>query len=91
MTAHFVSGIPTSFLLLFGASLLCGCATEEGVVQEHFGESVRHMIAMQTTDPGHGAAGLEGEKAEAVMRAYREDVAKPKEVEKDLVMITLGK
>jgi hypothetical protein len=39
------------------------------------------MIALQTTDPDAGATGLDGEKAENALRAYRGDVGSPKAVE----------
>lgn len=61
-------------LLLLGA-----CATEPE--NTRFGESVRHMIALQTTDPNADASGLDGAKASAALRAYKMDVAKPKTVD----------
>jgi hypothetical protein len=39
------------------------------------------MIALQTADPDAGAMGLDGEKAEQALRAYRGDVGSPKAVE----------
>ena len=62
--------------------LLTACATDPEPDNIRFGESVRHMIALQTTSPNAGARGLDGEKAEAALRAYREDVGSLKSVEK---------
>jgi hypothetical protein len=65
--------LPAS-LILIGA-----CATEPD--NTRFGESVRHMISLQTTDPNANASGIDGPKASAALRAYRTDVAKPKTVD----------
>lgn len=71
--------------------LLFGCATEPDVTQDpDFGQSVRQMIAIQTGDPWAGGTGLDGEKAAAVLRSYRKQVADPKKVEQDLIEINLG-
>jgi hypothetical protein len=71
------------------ASLACGlvlsgCATEPDITQDpDFGNSVRHMIALQTADPGSGGTGLDGEKARNTLRTYREHIGDPKRVEQD--------
>ena len=61
--------------------LIGACATDQDWDNPRFGESVRHTIALQTTDPDAGARGLDGEKAELVFRNYRTSVGSPKSVE----------
>ena len=61
--------------------LLSGCAQDNAVVGEPFGNSVRHMIASQTANPGRSAYGLDGQKAALTLDKYRKDVANPKEVD----------
>lgn len=86
---HSLRWFPVSALLC--GTLLVSCATDEEMAQNaDFGNSVRHMIALQTTNAAVAGTGLDGVKSEAVLHAYREDVAKPKEVEKDLIRIRLG-
>jgi hypothetical protein len=60
--------------------LIAGCATDGEPDNIRFGESVRHTIALQTTDPNAGATGLDGQKAEQVLRAYRGYVGSPEAV-----------
>jgi len=79
------------------ASLACGlvlsgCATEPDITQDpDFGNSVRHMIALQTADPGSGGTGLDGVMARNIMQKYREHVGEPKRVERErLIDINLG-
>lgn len=57
--------------LLIAAGLLTGCA-EPTVLDPPYGESVRHMIAVQTTDPARDPLGFDGEKAINALDAYRE-------------------
>ena len=66
---------------LMSPFLLGACATDQEWENPSFGESVRHTIALQTTDPNVGARGLDGEKAELVLRNYRTSVGSPKSVE----------
>jgi hypothetical protein len=72
-------------VLVAAAALGTGCATdEERWETADFGDSVRHTIALQTEGAGYSGTGLDGQKAAAVMQAYREDVAKPKRAERDI-------
>ena len=71
----------TLSVCLLAAGLLAGCAAFQEPDNIQFGDSVRHMIALQTTDPDPGARGLDGEKAEQTMRAYRGNVGSPQNVE----------
>jgi hypothetical protein len=66
---------------LMSPFLLGACATNQDWDNPRFGESVRHTIALQTTDPNVGARGLDGEKAELVYRNYQTSVGSPKSVE----------
>jgi len=61
--------------------LIGACATHDDWDNPRFGESVRHTIALQTTDPDAGARGLDGEKAENVLRTYRGSTGSPESVE----------
>ncbi len=72
--------------------LLLGCATEPDITQDpDFGQSVRHMIALQTADPWSGGTGLDGAKATATLRVYREQVADPqKTLDRELIGRRLG-
>jgi hypothetical protein len=72
-------------------ALLAGCESTPTATEQDFGSSVRNMIEMQTAQPGEEGLGLDGQKAEAVLGIYREDVAKPKNVERDIIQINLGK
>jgi hypothetical protein len=74
-----------------GSLLLGACATDANEPTTEFGASVRHMIVIQTEDPGTDAPPMDGQTAEAVLNAYRDDVADRKRVEKDLLKIQLGK
>jgi hypothetical protein len=62
-------GAAAAVLVLLGA-----CATDPEPDNLRFGAAVRHMISVQTADPNAGARGLDGEKAEQALRAYRGDV-----------------
>jgi hypothetical protein len=69
------------------AALGAGCADpEERWESADFGNSVRNTIALQTDHANSAGTGLDGQKAEAVLNAYRTDVAQPKVVEKELVI-----
>jgi len=65
--------------LLF-LSLMTGCAewnSHPVVTEQNFGHAVNNMIKNQTLYPEHGrkdnpTLGLDGQKAQAVIRAYRE-------------------
>jgi hypothetical protein len=73
------------FALCALAALAAGCASqEESASGADFGNSVRHMIALQTASPGYAGTGLDGAKAAAVMKAYETEVAKPKDVDKPM-------
>jgi hypothetical protein len=41
--------------------LLSGCARDNLAAQD-YGNSVRHMIALQTSNPGRGTSGLDGRR-----------------------------
>lgn len=58
-------------LVLPMALLLSACVQEPKLRDEPFGQSVRHMILVQTTDPQREPLGLDGEKALNALDAYR--------------------
>jgi hypothetical protein len=61
--------------------LMSGCANEN-LADQDYGNSVRHMMALQTANPGRGTSGLDGQKAARSLEEYRKDVAKPESVDK---------
>ena len=61
--------------------LATGCASNDEIVDSNYGDSVRHMIAVQTSHPNRGVTGLDGQKAALTLQNYRTDVATPKEVD----------
>ena len=68
--------------------ILSGCATNQpSATQTEFGSSVRHMISSQTYEPGDEISSLDGDKSRKVIHTYREDIAKPKEVEQKIINI----
>ena len=83
-------------LKLFAIALLLvvtsGCANESAVERD-FGNSARHVFRAQTLDPIAAVAPDpepvdygDGQRLEAVIDAYREDVAKPKDIGQDIVI-----
>jgi hypothetical protein len=78
--------------LLLGVGLMTGCQTEPSRSEQEFGDSVRQMVSAQKYQPEEPAAapaGLDGRKAERVMKVYREDVAQPKQI-KNEIFINVG-
>jgi hypothetical protein len=47
------------------------------------------MISAQTYEPGDEVTGLDGEKSRGILKMYREDIAKPGEVQKPVIDIRL--
>lgn len=64
-----------------GVVLLAACTSPNETGQNDYGNSVRHMIAVQTASPGRGPQGLDGQKASLILQKYRMDVPDPKEVD----------
>lgn len=72
-----------TFLTALGSSCigLAGCATDDDYWETaDFGDSVRHTITLQTASPDSAGTGLEGQKALAVLKAYRQEVSVTKDV-----------
>ena len=65
------------FIPALAAVLLTACALTPGGERPPFGESVRHMIQVQTYGPGDDVPPLRGDKAAAAMEVYRHDVGAP--------------
>ena len=75
------------------ALVLAGCSGEPTQTQTNFGVSVRQMIQAQIADPStlgdtssEPIDGSDGRRTEAVLEAYRTDVAKPETVNDDVVI-----
>ena len=67
--------------------LSAGCATQdEHLANIDFGNSVRHTIALQTDNAAHAGAGLDAQKAQNVLAAYRQDVSQQKQADKPIVI-----
>ncbi|NBC48481.1 MAG: hypothetical protein GVY22_10905 [Gammaproteobacteria bacterium] len=69
-----------TLLALTMAVLISGCVNEPTVLDPPFGESVRQMIAVQTSDPSRNASGLDGVKARNAFDAYRQRTGPLEEV-----------
>lgn len=81
----------SAMLALLG--LTSGCYQGQTATEEDFGNSVRHMIRAQTLNPNPVYSDEEsrtvpgdGERLDNVMDAYRNDVSKPEDVKKDIVI-----
>ena len=72
------------------AAILAGCQTAPSKVEENFGTSVRHMIAVQTEPSAQTGYGLDGNKAELLLERYRTDAAEPESVEDSSGQIEFG-
>jgi hypothetical protein len=71
--------------------LMMGCATDDANRDTRFGQSVRHMLAVQTANPDANARGFDGQKAALSLQQYRKDVAKPQQVDKqELGVVAVG-
>ena len=74
--------------------LLAGCDTTGMTrTEQDFGNSVRHMVEMQTYDPeasrrnsNEPPTALDAERAGTVLDTYRTEVGRPREVAKPLVI-----
>ena len=69
------------------------CANEPTATESDFGNSVRSMVMGQTVNPdaaeenrGRHADQGDGQRGEAVMDAYRDDVTSSEEASRDLVI-----
>ena len=83
----------SSVCILFAmitALLISGCIRNDEVVVSNHGNSVRHMIALQTSNPSGGAMGLDGQKAALTLQKYRTDVALPRDVDEKELGTTLA-
>jgi hypothetical protein len=75
-------------------ALLAGCSMHEPTrVDENFGNSVRHMVEVQTYNPQAARAPstepptqMDGQKGAAVLDSYRSAVGSPSAVQKPLLI-----
>lgn len=87
--------VVTGFLLL---TLMSGCAEWNSapvVVQQNFGRAVNNMVKNQTLYPEHSQAvnatlGLDGQKAQTVINAYRAPASERLEDAKKGVKFDVG-
>ena len=87
---HYVIGMSC---LLQGV-LLAGCDTTGMTrTEEDFGNSVRHMVDVQTYNPEASRrpsteppTEMDGERAGAVLDRYRTEIGKPSQVDKPIVI-----
>lgn len=61
--------------------LISGCASDDYRDNYHFGNAVRHEIAIQTVNPGSSAYGLDGVKAVGALSAYQQNQGDLKSVD----------
>ncbi len=86
----------TALLLLM---LITGCAEWNSapvVVQQNFGRAYHAMVKNQTLYPEHGQTvnptlGLDGQKAQTVIKAYRTPATQPLDKAKEGVQFNVGK
>lgn len=77
-----------------GLLVLAACA-EPTALEKDFGNSVRAMVAAQKYTPPAAVQpvpvpiGIDGKKAEQVLRTYRQDVSQPQEI-KNEIQINVG-
>lgn len=84
----------TRFTGLISCALLAACSMHEPTrVDENFGNSVRHMVEVQTYNPEAARkpsteppTAMDGEKGGAVLDSYRSAVGRPSEIHKPMVM-----
>ncbi|MDQ2694289.1 MAG: hypothetical protein M3Z21_02715 [Pseudomonadota bacterium] len=82
-----IADLFNAVLIAAAGAAVAGCATEPRVVEADFGASYRQMVQAQRYEQlplGAGVSGLDGDKAAAVMDAYRKDVAKPEEIPREI-------
>ena len=84
-------------LALSAAVLITGCTySDPARVEQDFGKSVRNMVKAQTYNPEASRRprvgppeGLDGNRGNRALEAYRGDVAKPEEI-KQPIQINIG-
>ncbi len=87
---HYVIGL----ISVMQSLLLAGCDTTGMTrTEEDFGNSVRHMVEVQTYNPeaarrpsSEPPTEMDGERAGAVLETYRTEIGKPAEVDKPIVI-----
>lgn len=70
--------------------VLSGCTSNE-IADHTFGDSVRHMIAIQTARPRSQEIGMDGTKAALALQKYQKDVGDPKLIDKEeIASVSVG-
>ena len=70
--------------IVLGTAVATGCQMYPE--RQDFGDSVRQMRTIQTATPGARTAPQDGQRSRAVLEAYRQDIAKPQEVQNEIVI-----
>jgi hypothetical protein len=79
--------------LLVAAVLVCGCSRQPTIPVAEFGEAVRSVMNSQIHDyaaainPDPNAVeGSDPDRLDAALKAYREDIAQPQEVQQPITI-----
>lgn len=83
MSRYELKRIATGALLLTLGISATGCIYAE---KQDFGDAVRHMQTVQTATPSTQVAPQDGQRTRAVLRTYREDIAKPQEIKNEITI-----
>jgi hypothetical protein len=84
-------------LLLAALAAIAGCSNTKSATEADFGNSAASLVAAQAAVPATLAnpstepvTGVDPDYADAVIKAMREDVSKPEEVQEPLAIRVLG-
>jgi hypothetical protein len=87
----------TNILVLAVLVVTAGCSNTKSATEADFGNSAASLIDAQSADPAahsnpstEAVTGLDPDYADAVIKAMREDVSKPEEVQDPLAIRVLG-
>jgi ABC-type amino acid transport substrate-binding protein len=88
----------TKFLLVLATAFaVAGCTNAKTATEADFGNSAASLIKAQVADPttmsnpsAEPVTGVDPDYADAVIKAMREDVSKPEEVQEPLAIRVLG-
>jgi ABC-type amino acid transport substrate-binding protein len=85
------------FLALSAAFIVAGCTNAKTATEADFRNSVASLVKAQVADPAtvsnpstEPVTGVDPDYADAVIKAMREDVSKPEEVQEPLAIRVLG-
>ena len=88
---------PTNILVLAVLVVTAGCSNAKSATEADFGNSKGSLVSAQTADPAANSSpsteavtGVDPDYANAVLKAMREDVSKPEEVQDPLAIRVIG-